>query len=130
MLKDIFYYCIKWKKIITCNQNNYIKIWKEIEQKPKLLLLGNNPDYNYQEEYESDSEKNMNITSMGEIRDFEKETETPQGYSITPNITAGGNNLGAARTVIPFIPFLYNHIDRKFDKKMMIQISWIMIKEK
>ena len=54
--------------------NNYIKIWKEIEQKPKLLLLGNNPDYNYQEEYESDSEKIMNITSMGEIRDFEKET--------------------------------------------------------
>ena len=74
MFKDIFYYYIKWKKIITCNGNNYIKIWKEIEQKPKLLLLGNNPDYNYQEEYESDSEKIMNITSMGEIRDFEKET--------------------------------------------------------
>jgi len=35
----------------------------------------------------------MNITSMGEIRDFEKETETPQGYSITPNITAGGITL-------------------------------------
>ena len=73
----------------------------------------------------------MNITSMGEIRDFEKETETPQGYSITPNITAWGNNLGAARTVIPYIPFLCNYIDRKFDdiekkseeQKRIIQLS-------
>ena len=66
------------KKIISCNINNYIKIWKETENKPKLLTLGNNPDYNFQEDYESDNELNKYSTPNGEnneIKNDERENE-------------------------------------------------------
>ena len=43
------------KKIVTCNKNNYIKIWKETDKKPKFLQIEKNPSYNFEEGYDSDS---------------------------------------------------------------------------
>ena len=44
------------KTIITCNKSKFIKIWKETLKKPKLLLIENNLDYNFEEGYESEKE--------------------------------------------------------------------------
>ena len=42
--------------MITCNKQNFIKIWKETENKPKLILIENNPYYNFEEGYENENE--------------------------------------------------------------------------
>ena len=44
------------KTLITCNKQKCIKTWKERENKPKLLLIENNPYFNYEEGYESENE--------------------------------------------------------------------------
>ena len=81
--KISFIYVLNEKRIITCNKNNFIKIWKETENKPNLFLLGNDPDYNFQEDYESDIE--VNITPKGENDNIKNEDETPGNDSIIPN---------------------------------------------
>ena len=53
-------YQLNKKKIATCNKNNYIKIWKESENKPKNLFFENNPINYLQDGYESDNEININ----------------------------------------------------------------------
>ena len=50
------------KTIVTSNKNDYLKIWKEKEKKPKILLIENNSDYNFQEDYDSDIEAKLIVT--------------------------------------------------------------------
>ena len=69
---------INEKTIVTCNKYKFIKIWKEIENKPKLLLIENNPDYNFEEDYESDEisekeEKEEKVEKEVKIEKEEKE---------------------------------------------------------
>ena len=51
--------CLDEKAIITCDKYNSIKIWKVTERKPKTMLFGNNPDYCFEEDYESEDEKEV-----------------------------------------------------------------------
>ena len=86
--KISFIHELNENKIITCNKNNHIKIWKETENKPKLLSYGNNPDYNFQDDYESDNDI-INITPEGENNSFKKENETPGKINTIQNIGIG-----------------------------------------
>ena len=69
-----YIYPIDKTTVITCNKNNYIKIWKITEKKPKLLLIENNPNYNEEEGYDDEeiltpgndnSNKQMNYITPG-----------------------------------------------------------------
>ena len=51
-----FIFGIDEKTMITCNKPKSIKIWKKTDKKPKQLLIENNPDYNFEEGYESENE--------------------------------------------------------------------------
>ena len=72
-------YAIDEKTIVTSNKNSYIKIWKEKEKKPKTLLIENNSDYNFQEDYDSDNESKIIITPNGENK---IENKTPGNDDI------------------------------------------------
>lgn len=56
-------------KIVTCNKNHFIKIWKESESKTKNLFFKNNPDYYLQDGYEKDEEINLIITPGNEVNE-------------------------------------------------------------
>ena len=68
------------KKIVTCNKNHYIKIWKETDRKPKFLQIEKNPNYNFEEGYDSDSSEdeeggnqdNKDGNDQNEIKDSSK----------------------------------------------------------
>ena len=53
-------YELNENKIVTCNKNNFIKIWKESESKPKNLFFDNNPNFYKEDDYESDNELELN----------------------------------------------------------------------
>ena len=59
--KISFILAIDEKTVITCNEQKFIKIWKETFKKPKLLLIENNQDYNFEEGYESEKETPENF---------------------------------------------------------------------
>ena len=81
-------------RIITCNKNNYIKIWKETENKPKFLLFENNQDYNFQDDYESEND-NIIITPKGEGNNtIKKENETPENINTIQNSKKGERDFG------------------------------------
>ena len=77
-------YQLNKKKIATCNKNNYIKIWKESESKPKNLFFENNPINYLQDGYESDNEININNTPRNEIQMGIEGNDTPIGENQTP----------------------------------------------
>ena len=66
------------KKIITCNKNNYIKIWKETDKKPEFLQIEKNPSYNFEEGYDSDNSEeggnqdNKDGNDQNEIKESSK----------------------------------------------------------
>ena len=80
--KISFILAIDEKTVITCNEQKFIKIWKETFKKPKLLLIENNQDYNFEEGYESEKETQGNFifpegneNENNQSTNNEKETE-------------------------------------------------------
>jgi hypothetical protein len=94
------------KKIVTCNKNNYIKIWKETDRKPKLLQIEKNPSYNLEEGYDSDSSEeggnqdSNNGDDQNVIIDSNKKRKNQDNKDSSDQ---NGNNI--------------NEYDSKFNKK-------------
>ena len=61
-------YELNENKIVTCNKNNFIKIWKESESKPKNLFFDNNPNFYIEDDYESDNELELNNYNINESK--------------------------------------------------------------
>ena len=97
------------KVLITYNKDKYIKIWEETEEKPKLLLVENNTDYNFEEGYDSENEyfntpemnNNHFSKSQNSFNLFENEDCPPKVFvscnlsmseSINNKETPGNNN--------------------------------------
>ena len=76
------------KFLVTCIKENFIKIWEEIEEKPNLLLVENNPDYEFEDGYESEKEndniymdKKFNMTMNSDNYNFLKDNKNSIQYN-------------------------------------------------
>ena len=94
-----FIYALDEKTIITCNENYYIKIWKETKRKPKILLYEFNQDIYIQKEYESDTELKIekNHRNKNNIQNIQNDTQKGEEY-IESETPIGDNKMNEGET--------------------------------
>ena len=92
-----FIYALDEKTIITCNENNFVKIWKETEKKPKKLFYENNKDFYIQKDYDSDDSDidlkiKKNHRNKNNVSHFKEETSKGDDEIIQNDIPKGDND--------------------------------------